>query len=149
MFSLSEMCAKINFFSVSPMSISLTAGMGCPHHLPGHRRHQCTIDIQGPLHQSVRSHSVFEFLFNMAQRRASRPRPINISVDAWLARWRSLAALRSTPYSWDGPCMLLQIGVWGRTDEGRSCTLSHSFSCFRWLRTDSHAIEESERLCSH
>ena len=38
----------------------------------------------------------------MAQRRASRPRPININVDALLARWRPLAALRSTPYSWDG-----------------------------------------------
>ena len=44
--------------------------------------------------------------------------------------------------------MLLQIGVWRRSDEGWSCTLSHSFSCFRWLRTCSHAIEESERLCS-
>ena len=32
--------------------------------------------------------------------------------------------------------MVLQIAVWGRIVEGWSCTLSHSVSCFRWLRKD-------------
>ena len=54
------------------------------------------------LHQSVRSHFVFKFLINMAQRRASLSRLVNSNVDALLARWRPLAAWRSTPYSWDG-----------------------------------------------